>query len=58
MIRPPCRDCSERTCPKDCEKTCERWISYRAKKDKEDETIRKNKRCGGQYVIELHKGIK
>lgn len=58
MIKPPCRDCLERTCPKYCELTCEKWISYRTNKDKENETIRKNKRIGGQYVIEVYKGIK
>lgn len=58
MLKPPCQGCPDRTCPKHCELTCEKWISYRAKKDKENETIKKNKKPGGQYVIELYKGIK
>lgn len=58
MLIPPCKGCPNRTFPKHCEKTCEKWIEYRTKKDEENETIKKNKRVGGQYVIELHKGIK
>lgn len=58
MVRPPCKECTERTCPKHCELTCEKWIKYKEKKDKEDETIKKNRRKGGQYVIEKYKGIK
>lgn len=29
MIDCPCRNCTERTAYKNCEKTCQRWVEYK-----------------------------
>ena len=58
MLKSPCQGCFNRTYPKYCESSCEKWLKYRAKKEEEIETIKENRKTGGKYVDKLHKGIK
>lgn len=44
MINSPCKDCVNRTKPKTCDLTCEKWIKYKAEHEKEKERMF-NERC-------------
>lgn len=43
MAPSPCKNCNQRTIPKTCESTCEKWQQYANQKKKEKESITKHK---------------
>lgn len=40
----PCKDCKDRTIPKYCERTCDKWIKYKSKHTKTKEAIRQERK--------------
>ena len=43
MVQSPCKNCPNRTIPKDCEKECLMWNIFQIEKEKEKKLIREKK---------------
>lgn len=43
MIGSPCKNCKDRTIPKQCEKTCQKWKEYKESLAKENNDIKMQK---------------
>ena len=46
----PCQNCPNRTKPKTCEQTCEKWAEYKKQKDSLDQENRKKKTVTRMFI--------